>query len=109
MPTPKYLLLPVYGTFQGEIPLSVRAKFLTCAREALRRFGFFSIEVLNKGTEWEKELWGDSEAVGLGLAEQIFSCEEVDEIDIDWLPIINWDADGILAALKAFRSTWKDS
>jgi len=101
MPTPKYILLPVHETFHGKIPPAGRERFLRNARKALRGLGFSRIEVLYEGTNYEKELWGDTEAVGLGLAVQIFSCEEVDEINIDWLPIINWDADGILAALRA--------
>jgi len=99
----KCVLLPIHESFYGEIPTDDHERFLACAGEALRAFGFYRIETLDDGTDCEKELWGNFKAEDLGLAYYTFveGVKGVNMMELDWLALLASDTDDILEALKA--------
>ena len=96
------LLLPIHETFYGEIQQEDLSKFLACAEEALRTFGFSRIQTLNANTDAEQELWGIGELTIEGMPPSVVTLEGNDaELAIDWLRLIDSDTDEILEVLKS--------
>jgi len=98
--SPRCILLPIHVTFYGEISNYDHERFLACAGEALRAFGFHRIETLLDGTDCEKELWGNFKSENSGFAHPTFISEAVEVMELDWLALLNSDTDEILEALK---------
>jgi len=99
--SPKCILLPIHETFYGEISTDDHERFLACAGEALREFGFHRIETLLDGTDCEKELWGNFKSEDSRFTHPTFVNEDVEVMELDWLALLDSDTDEILEALKA--------
>ena len=99
---PSGLLLPIDETFYGEINPKDLERFLACAGEALRAFGFSRFKTLNADTESEQEFWGVGELTLEGIPLTVVTLEGNDAaLHINWLDLLDSDSDEILNALKA--------